>query len=201
MSDWRTTPARQWRQRLADCGLGDELSSGLAVFLALLGRCGRATNLVGEVDEESLLRHHLLESLAAVPFLPGAGGLLDVGSGGGFPGIPLLLARRSLDGVLLEPRERRWAFLREAVRELGLAAEVRRERLRQHRDRGYAVLTVRALAARAWAEDAARVLADGGIVLRWGGVGEEIEGLVRVVTSPLPDAGRGELSVWRRRST
>jgi 16S rRNA (guanine527-N7)-methyltransferase len=51
--------------------------------------------------------------------LPEAGSLLDVGSGNGSPGLVLALLREDLDVTLLEPRARRWAFLREAVRGTG----------------------------------------------------------------------------------
>ena len=81
----------------------------------------------------SSLTGHVLESLAALPWVGSTGTLLDVGSGNGFPAVPLLLARPGVRGVLLEPRERRWAFLREVVRELGLPAEVRARAAGEHR--------------------------------------------------------------------
>jgi 16S rRNA (guanine527-N7)-methyltransferase len=51
--------------------------------------------------------------------LPHAGALLDIGSGAGSPGLVLALLRPELEVTLLEPRARRWAFLREAARRLG----------------------------------------------------------------------------------
>ena len=66
--------------------------------------------------------------LPAAP-LPRPGRLIDVGSGNGSPGLVLALLRPELSVVLLEPRQRRWAFLREACREAGRPdVEVRRER-------------------------------------------------------------------------
>ena len=205
MSDWRRTTADDWHTRLTAAGLGAELVGGLARFLALLAAWQGATNLVGRVDAGGLLRDHVLESLAGARFLPERGRLVDVGSGNGFPAIPLLLARRAVTGVLLEPRERRWAFLKEAVRELGLTAEVRREHVDEHRAGPYDALTVRALAPKTWGAAAGRLVTPGGAVVFWAGAGGAgqvaLAGFNAVLTSSLPDSRRGELAVWRRCST
>jgi 16S rRNA (guanine(527)-N(7))-methyltransferase RsmG len=84
--------------------------------------------LVHFATAEELVDRHLLDSLAAAPFLDSHGQLLDVGSGAGLPGVPLLAMRPAWSGVLLEPRQKRWAFLKMVVRELGLSAEVVRAR-------------------------------------------------------------------------
>lgn len=204
MSSWRGTAAAVWERKLTASGVGAELASGLARFVVLLGRWQGATNLVGDVSVDSILTDHVLESLAGARFLPESGGLLDVGSGNGFPAIPLLLERRGLRGVLLEPRERRWAFLKEVVRELGIDAEVRRERLSEH-DGSHDVMSVRALAVATWGPLAARVVRPGGAVVYWAGYDREeppgVAGFGPVLTSPLPDPRRGVLAVWRRCST
>ncbi len=62
------------------------------------------------------------------PQIADTGALLDIGSGAGLPGVPLLIARPGWRGVLLEPRQKRWAFLRLVVRELGLECTVERSR-------------------------------------------------------------------------
>lgn len=204
MSPWRSTAAATWERRLAAAGVGAELASGLARFLVLLGRWQGATNLVGDVSVDSILTDHVLESLAGARFVPESGGLLDVGSGNGFPAVPLLLARPELRGVLLEPRERRWAFLKEAIRELAIDAEVRRERLSEHRG-SHDIMSVRALAFATWGPEAARVVRPGGTVVYWAGHDREerpiLVGFEPVLTSPLPDPRRGVLAVWRRCST
>jgi 16S rRNA (guanine527-N7)-methyltransferase len=64
--------------------------------------------------------HHLLDSLAVLPFVEGAT-LLDVGSGGGMPGIPLAIARPELRVVLLDSNSKKTAFLQQVAIELGLA--------------------------------------------------------------------------------
>ena len=69
------------------------------------------TNLTAiKSDQEALLRHYA-DSLVMAEYLLRAGRVLDVGSGGGFPGIPLAIVRQDLDWVLLEPRKKRVSFL------------------------------------------------------------------------------------------
>ena len=163
-------------------------------------------DLVGAIDEEELIAGHVLESLAALPWVCETGTLLDVGSGNGFPAIPLLLSRPRIQGVLLEPRERRWAFLREVVRELGLPVEVLRERVGEHARGGYPMVTVRGVEIETWLPHAQRLLHPEGTWLWWTSAANAAA-LARkvpeghVLTSPLPDPERGNLAVWRRRST
>ena len=77
-------------------------------------------------DLERLESRHVDDSLRLLPLLDevSAGPCIDVGSGAGFPGIPLAIARPDRRWTLLEPRARRAAFLEEAIRELELAAGV-----------------------------------------------------------------------------
>jgi 16S rRNA (guanine527-N7)-methyltransferase len=205
VSDWQGLLPGEWSARLASGGIDAPLASGLGRYLSLLGRWDRTMNLLGRVDVGILIEEHIQEALAAVPWLPSTGTLLDLGSGNGIPAIPLLLARRGLAGVLLEPRERRWGFLREVIRELGLGAEVRREQVRAHRGGAYAALTVRGLALEAWVKEVERLLAPDGVLLWWtASDGEGLSGkgtMVPVVNCPLPAPRRGSLVVWRRRST
>jgi 16S rRNA (guanine527-N7)-methyltransferase len=74
------------------------------------------------------------------------GRLLDVGSGNGSPGLVLALLRDDLQVTLLEPRQRRWAFLREAARRAGREVEVLRERHDQYQGPPAATVALRALA-------------------------------------------------------
>jgi 16S rRNA (guanine(527)-N(7))-methyltransferase RsmG len=202
VSDWRRLPAEAWRRRLADAGVDTRLVEPFALYLQLLARWEGAVDLVGRVDADILLREHLLESLAGAAYAGERGALIDVGSGNGFPAIPLLLARPGLCGVMLEPRERRWVFLREVVRELRLDAEVRRERIDRHRGGGYDVMSVRALGADVWAGEAARLLGAEGTLLWWTTAAAAsalaVAGMSRVITSSLPAPKRGVIAVWRR---
>ena len=88
----------------------------------------------------------LVGAVLAARALPAPGPLIDVGSGNGSPGLVLALLRDDLEVTLLEPRQRRWAFLREAVRRAGGSVVVRRERHDQYPGPPAATVTVRALA-------------------------------------------------------
>lgn len=191
---------------LASAGLAAELAPRLAEYLALIERFEGAVDLVGGGHRGARLLEHVAAALGGATFLPVQGRLLDIGSGSGLPAVPLLLARPGVAGVLLEPRERRWAFLKEVVRELGLAAEVRRERLADHRGGGYDAVTVQGLALRPWHDECARRLSAGGVALWWTSArnagaaspGAEFE---PVLTLPKPMPAGGCLLVWRRCST
>jgi len=200
VTTWLRLTAADWAPRLVGAGVEPAVAERLAAFLELLARWQRSTNLVGAVTPARLVSEHVAESLAALPLLPASGSLLDVGSGNGFPVLPLLLARSGLRGTLLEPRERRWAFLKEAVRELGVDAAVRRERVEAHAGGPYDAITVRAVAASAWAGPARRLLGRDGVLVAWVGPGSPppVDGFEPVVTSPLPAPGRGGIVAWRR---
>jgi len=91
----------------------------LLTYLALLDKWNRVYNLTAVRDAERMVSHHLLDSLAAVPFFQGER-VLDVGSGGGLPGIPLAIARPELQVTLIDSIAKKTAFLLQAKAELGL---------------------------------------------------------------------------------
>jgi 16S rRNA (guanine527-N7)-methyltransferase len=91
----------------------------LLTYLALLDKWNRVYNLTAVRDAERMVSHHLLDSLAAVPFFQD-GSVLDVGSGGGLPGIPLAIARPQVRVTLIDSIAKKTAFLLQAKAELGL---------------------------------------------------------------------------------
>jgi 16S rRNA (guanine527-N7)-methyltransferase len=106
---------------------GDRL--GLARrFTANLAEQGEERGLIGPLELPRLWSRHILNCAIVAPLLsPGRVG--DVGSGAGLPGLVLAIARPDVDFVLIEPMERRVAWLSEQVEELGLAnVEVLRAR-------------------------------------------------------------------------
>jgi 16S rRNA (guanine527-N7)-methyltransferase len=103
------------------------------------------TNLVGSTAAEALERH-VQDSLAAAPHLPAGARVVDLGSGAGFPGVPLALARPDLELVLVEGRERRFHFLRHVARRLALRCEVLRQRIEEPPARPYDFALLRAVA-------------------------------------------------------
>ena len=185
--------------------LGAETAERLARYVEMADRWSRAVDLVAGGLPGVRLWALIEDSLAALPHLPHEGRLLDIGSGVGIPAVPLLVARPRLHGVLLEPRERRWAFLREVVRELGLSAEVRRERLTPTVGTSFAAVTVRGVERSQWEGLAAGALAADGVVVWW--TSESLaaapagSGKGHVLLCPMPTAGRGACVVWSPRST
>ena len=89
-------------------------------YLTLLEKWNRVYNLTAVRDPAKMVSHHLLDSLAILPQIEGTARLLDVGSGAGFPGMPLAIARPDCSVTLLDSSHKKAAFLRQAVAELGL---------------------------------------------------------------------------------
>lgn len=117
----------------------------LLAYLALLEKWNRVYNLTAVRDAERMVSHHLLDSLAAVPYFQ-AETVLDVGSGGGLPGIPLAIARPALTVTLIDSIAKKTAFLLQAKAELGLAnLNVVTGRVEDYRpETGFDVITSRA---------------------------------------------------------
>jgi 16S rRNA (guanine527-N7)-methyltransferase len=119
--------ARDFRTRLsrrsAKVGvfLPEGLADRLASYYELLARWNRKINLTALDNPDEAIDRLLLEPILAARHLP-AGGLdvMDIGSGGGSPAIPLKLAAPTSRLVMVEVKARKSAFLREAVRTLGL---------------------------------------------------------------------------------
>jgi 16S rRNA (guanine527-N7)-methyltransferase len=97
----------------------------LVAFAALLLKWNKIYNLTSIRDEEQVVTHHLLDSLAVLPHLDGIARLADVGSGGGLPGIPLAIAaaecRPDLAITSIEAVNKKASFQQQAKIELGLA--------------------------------------------------------------------------------
>jgi 16S rRNA (guanine(527)-N(7))-methyltransferase RsmG len=77
-------------------------------------------SIVSRGDRERLVARHLIPSLGALPFLPEHGKVLDIGSGGGFPAIPLAIARPDLEFVLVDSTRKKVDFLNETIRSISL---------------------------------------------------------------------------------
>lgn len=99
--------------------LSDQSLSQLWLYFSELEKWNRKMNLVAKAAEMDILENHFLDSLTLLPEI-GAGPLLDVGSGAGFPGLALKIARPELSVTLLEPRQKRVSFLQHIIRCLHL---------------------------------------------------------------------------------
>jgi 16S rRNA (guanine527-N7)-methyltransferase len=105
-----------------------DLYPQLSAYLDLLLKWNARTNLTAIRDPEEIVRRHFGESLftgvhLAARLDPSAT-LLDLGSGAGFPGLPIQLLLPGLQVTLAESQNKKATFLREAVRTLGLATRV-----------------------------------------------------------------------------
>jgi 16S rRNA (guanine527-N7)-methyltransferase len=89
-------------------------------FLKLITRWNSSIKLVSSSDVGELRERHLIDSLAVVPHLDGGARLVDVGAGGGFPGVVIAIARPAIEVTSLEPIHKKHAFLATVRRELGL---------------------------------------------------------------------------------
>jgi 16S rRNA (guanine527-N7)-methyltransferase len=105
--------------------LDAETAGRFAEFCVLLLRWNARMNLTAIRDEEGILSRHFVESIACARALPaGIATLLDFGSGAGFPGIPIALCRPEIAVTLAESQGKKAAFLREAIRTLGISASI-----------------------------------------------------------------------------
>lgn len=92
----------------------------LLEYVALLKKWNGTYNLTALRDEQTMISHHILDSLTLLPYIEQASTLMDVGSGGGMPGIPAAICRPDLQITLLDANTKKTAFLQQAVIELGL---------------------------------------------------------------------------------
>lgn len=103
--------------------------------------------LIGPREVPRLWERHILNCLVLAPLLPDQARVADVGAGAGLPGLVLAIARPDVDVVLIEPLERRTAFLTEVVADLGLLnIGVHRGRAEHYRATSFDVVVCRAVA-------------------------------------------------------
>jgi 16S rRNA (guanine527-N7)-methyltransferase len=129
----------------------EAVAADLERFCAMLLRWNAVHNLVSRETTASLWERHVADSLQLLPLLrPDDRAVVDLGSGGGFPAIPLAIASRKTGRrfTLFEMSQRKAAFLRAVIRELGLDAAVEQRRIESADAREILpnVVTARALA-------------------------------------------------------
>jgi 16S rRNA (guanine527-N7)-methyltransferase len=101
--------------------LSDSQLTQLIDYLGLLSKWNSVYNLTAVRDPAQMVTQHLLDSLAAVPAFGAAKRVLDVGAGGGLPGIVLAIARPDLSVALIDTVHKKTAFLTQVKAELGLS--------------------------------------------------------------------------------
>ena len=100
--------------------LSGEQQDKLLAYVEMLKKWNKTYNLTALRDESQIISHHLLDSLTLPPYLEGAQTMLDVGSGGGQPGIPAAVCRPDLQITLLDANTKKTSFLQQAAIELEL---------------------------------------------------------------------------------
>lgn len=127
--------------------LSERQKEQLLAYRDLLLKWNGTYNLTALRDPAQVLSHHVFDSLSLLPFIEKAASLIDIGSGGGMPGIPVAIARPEMQVVLLDANTKKTAFLQQAVIELGLAnAEVVSGRAEAEDTRTFDIVTSRAFA-------------------------------------------------------
>ncbi len=184
-------PLLEAEARQAGLNLAESCLDRLEAHYKLLIKWNRAVRLLGDTNPDIVVRRHVLESLLLLPFIhEPRGALLDVGSGNGFPAIPLKCALDDLRLGMVEPTRRKSLFLSAIISELRLAeTEVHRMRVDRPRDLTrlgkWDCITMRAVAAiPAVVEGAPAALREGGRVLLLVGEAGRAEALARV-SAPL----------------
>jgi len=137
--------SREWQSLIIDGarGLGVEIDADItarfSVHASELIKWNRKLNLTSITRPEDLAVKHFLDSLAPAHCIPDNARMLDIGSGGGFPGIPLKILNPSLRVLLIDGTRKKVNFLKHVLRTLKLesteARHIRAENLRQ--DPGY----------------------------------------------------------------
>ncbi len=102
------------------CGQIGEKQAQFDAFYALLLEYNGRFNLTAVTEREEVFHKHFLDSVAGEGFLPRGAACVEVGSGAGFPSIPLKIVREDLRLTLVESTGKKCVFLKEAVRVLGL---------------------------------------------------------------------------------
>jgi len=93
----------------------------LMAYLQLMHKWNGVYNLTSLRDPMQMVTHHLLDSLAAVPAFASAHNVLDVGAGGGLPGIVLAICRPDMKLAMIDTVHKKTAFLTQVKAELGLS--------------------------------------------------------------------------------
>lgn len=95
--------------------------SRLIQHLALIEKWNAVHNLTAVRDRAGMVTHHMLDSLTLSAFLPQGTALLDAGSGAGFPGLALAIARPDLEITVLDSNQKKSAFLQQTIGTLKIA--------------------------------------------------------------------------------
>lgn len=106
--------------------LSDKAVEQFNTYAEMLIERNKVMNLTAITESDDIVRKHFVDSLSllSVIDIPENGKIIDVGTGAGFPGIPIMFARPDLSVVLLDSTKKRLAFIEDVSREAGIAPEI-----------------------------------------------------------------------------
>jgi 16S rRNA (guanine527-N7)-methyltransferase len=195
MSDWNAL--RHWASAEAGLKLADQQVNRLAAFVELLLFWNRRLALVSQRDPAAVLDKHVADSLFAAAHCRGVARLVDLGSGAGFPGIPIAIVSPATAVYLIESRGKKARFLEEAKRTLQVSnLEILNDRIERvaaqpEHAANYDAATVRALTDLGSCRDLALpLLAPGGRLIAMRSATEALPAefdAARIIAYTLPD--------------
>ena len=100
----------------------EQMVSQFSSYLDLLVKWNQKINLTSEKSSQDILLRHIFDSLQYAPFISTQDEIVDIGSGAGFPGIPLKIIYPELVATLIESQRKRCSFLETVISQLGLTA-------------------------------------------------------------------------------
>lgn len=155
--------------KLFDVQIGSDEAGQFSIHAGELIKWNSKTNITAITDPPEVAIKHFLDSLAPARIIPAGSSMLDIGSGGGFPGIPLKVIRPSLSVTLVDSSRKKISFLKHVIRTLGLkginACQARAETLSENKER-FDVVICRAFSSLdKFIESAMPVLAENGIMI------------------------------------
>ncbi len=193
-----TKPAEVLKKGIIELGLtpSKEQINAFMIYLSELKRWNKAYNLTALRKDEDIIIKHFFDSLLYLKTIPeGEIRVADVGSGAGFPGIPLKIIRPEIDMYLIEPSRKKSAFLRHIIRRLELkqieVIEKRIEEIKVNQELAQPVdvaLTRALFSIKDFLKKASSVVKKGGILILNKGpkVEEELKKLQNVEYKVLP---------------
>ena len=157
-------------------------------FIKLLEKWNKAYNLTAIRDREDMVRLHLLDSLAIVPFIEGKR-VIDIGTGAGLPGIPLAIYLPDVEFVLLDSNAKKTRFVQQAIIDLKLGnVSVCHNRVEQyHPEKGFDTAITRAFASLSdIVQLTAHLLNKDGVLLAMKGQVPDVPELESAITTLIP---------------
>ncbi|WP_262965315.1 16S rRNA (guanine(527)-N(7))-methyltransferase RsmG [Methylobacter psychrophilus] len=157
-------------------------------FIKLLEKWNKAYNLTAIRDKEEMVRLHLLDSLAILPFIEGKR-IIDIGTGAGLPGIPLAIYLPDIEFTLLDSNAKKTRFVQQAILELKLKnVTVCHNRVEQyHPETSFDTAITRAFASLSdIVELTAHLLNKNGVLLAMKGQAPDVSELESAITTLIP---------------